>query len=412
MRVILHSDLNNFYASCEQLYNPALKNLPFAVCGSVEERHGIVLAKNHIAKAAGVKTAMTIKTAMDLCPNLLCVEAHFDRYMDLSEKVRKIYLEYTDYVEPFGIDEAWLDVTNSKIFGSGVQIADQLRERVKKLGLTVSVGVSFNKIFAKLGSDMKKPDATTEIPFEGYKNLVWPLPVNELLMVGRKTAEKLAKFNVYTIGDLAAADSFFLEKKLGKMGVLLHEYANGRDVDPVSRYYELDEAKSIGNSMTCYRDLKSYEDVHVMLSVICESISQRALKKGFMTASTLSIMIRDEALESFTRQAKLTPPSIFHDDLLSAAEKLFLENFDFSKGIRSIGVAISGFSSGEDQLSMFQDAKLYAKKMSLAKAVSGIHDKYGAKSLMQATNIQDIRVYHEDPENNHVVHPKGRKSKD
>jgi len=411
MKTILHSDLNNFYATCEQVFNPALKDCFLGVCGSVKDRHGIILAKNNKAKALGIKTGMTIKDAKDLCSDLVLVEADFDKYLDYSQKVRKIYLEYTDFVEPFGIDEAWLDVTNSKIFGDGEKIANEIRERVKKLGLTCSVGVSFNKIFAKLGSDMKKPDATTVISYDNYKDTVWNLPCSDLLMVGRKTAQKLGKFNVKTIGDLAKMDDKFLVKTFGKWGQMLSIYANGLDNSPVKRYEDYDEIKSVGNSMTCYRDLTDIEDVHIMFSVLADSVSSRVLRKNLGRASTVSISIRDENLQSFTRQAKLNPPSSFADDVLNLAMRLFKENYDFQKGIRSLGISVSDFAEESSQLSIFENPEEYEKKKKLAQTLGDIRDRYGSTSLQKAINLKDKRIAREDPEKEHTIHPQGFTSK-
>lgn len=411
MRTILHSDLNNFYASCEQAFNPSLKGSFLGVTGSVKSRHGIILAKSTNAKLMGVKTGMTIRAAKDICPDLVLVEADFEKYLYYSDLVRKIYLEYTDLVEPFGIDEAWLDVTGSKIFGDGEKIANEIRKRVRDLGLTASVGVSFNKIFAKLGSDMKKPDATTVISYDNYKNTVWNLPASDLLMVGRKTAEKLAKFNVNTIGDLAATDANFLTKSFGKWGAMLSDYANGRDFSPVRKYEEPDEIKSVGNSMTCYRDLVNLDDVHVMFSVLTDSVASRVVKKNLGRAGTVSITARDENLQTFTRQAKLNPPSSYSDDILDLAVELFQKNYDFKKGIRTLGVSVSDFRREEGQISMFDDGG-YEKKMKLQKAVGVIRDKYGQKSVQKAVTLKDTRISREDPETTHTVHPQGFKPKD
>lgn len=411
MRTILHSDLNNFYASCEQAFNPSLKGSFLGVTGSVKSRHGIILAKSTNAKLMGVKTGMTIRAAKDICPDLVLVEADFEKYLYYSDLVRKIYLEYTDLVEPFGIDEAWLDVTGSKIFGDGEKIANEIRKRVRDLGLTASVGVSFNKIFAKLGSDMKKPDATTVISYDNYKNTVWNLPASDLLMVGRKTAEKLSKFNVNTIGDLAMTDANFLTKSFGKWGAMLSDYANGRDFSPVRKYEEPDEIKSVGNSMTCYRDLVNLDDVHVMFSVLTDSVASRVVKKNLGRAGTVSITVRDENLQTFTRQAKLNPPSSYSDDILDLAVELFQKNYDFKKGIRTLGVSVSDFRREEGQISMFDDGG-YEKKMKLQKAVGVIRDKYGQKSVQKAVTLKDTRISREDPETTHTVHPQGFKPKD
>ena len=247
MRTILHSDLNNFYASVELLKHPECKDLPVAVTGSVEDRHGIVLAKNQIAKSFGVKTGEVIWQAKNKCKNLVTLPADFDAYTKISRAVREIYARFTDHIEPFGIDECWLDVTDSlKLFGSGEQIAESIRQAVKdEIGVTVSIGVSFNKVFAKLGSDMKKPDAITVISQENFKNKVWVLPVEELLYVGKATKRKLNTLGIHTIGDLAKTDKKIISNMLGVWGRTLHNYANGLDDSPVGARND-GEIKSIG----------------------------------------------------------------------------------------------------------------------------------------------------------------------
>ncbi len=264
MRTILHSDLNNFYASVECLRNPAIRNKPVVVVGSKEDRHGIVLAKNMIAKKLGVKTGDVYWEAKQKCGDTLVeVQADFSTYINVSREVRKIYKDYADRIEAYGIDECWLDVSSSlKLFGSGREIAETIRERIKtEIGLTVSIGVSWNKIFAKLGSDMKKPDAVTEITLDNYKTKVWSLPVEDLLYVGRATQQKLNRIGIKTIGDLAQADEQRLISLLGKWGSYLHTFANGKDESPVAKIGEEEAIKSIGNSLTVYRDLVDDEDV-------------------------------------------------------------------------------------------------------------------------------------------------------
>lgn len=407
MRVILHSDLNNFYASVEELYNPELKDKFLAVCGSVEDRHGIVLAKNLRAKKMGIKTGMTLKEAFDLCPNLVTVEANFERYLIYSKKVKDIYRKYTDQIESFGIDEAWLDVTHSQIFGSGVEIADKIREEVRNLGLTCSIGVSFNKVFAKLGSDLKKPDATTLISYENFKEVVWSLSADEMLFVGRKTKQKLLKYNIKTIGDIARSDREFLTKNLGKWGDYLYEFANGLDNSPVKMDGENDMIKSVGNSMTCYRDLISLDDVKIMFSVLCDSVSARLLDYQIGRASTVTITIKDENLNSFTRQAQLEVPSVLSEDFYNLAVSLFIKNYDFKNSVRSLGVSVSNFSSGDMQTSLFSDEENYEKKVRLAKTVGGIRKKFGAGSLQKAIGLKDRKIARENPKDNHTIHPEG-----
>jgi DNA polymerase-4 len=392
-RTILHIDLNNFFASVECKYRPELKDGFMAVCGSVADRHGIVLAKNQRAKLMGVKTGMTIKEAEKICPGIVFVEAHHDRYIEWSKKVKKIYTEYTDRMESFGIDEAWIDVTHSlNIFGSGKTIADEIRERVKhEFGLTVSVGVSFNKVFAKLGSDLKKPDGTTVITRLNYKQFVWKLPVENLLFVGRATLSKLKRIGVNTIGDLANTDPDYLNKYLGKWGDVLWGYANGLDDAPVLKENESEAIKSVSNSITCYRDLIDEEDVKIMLSSLCESVSERVLKYDIGKASSLSISIRDGSLNWITRQAKLERPSVLSEDFFNKAMELFRLNFRWESSIRSLGVAVFDFIEKE-QMSLSSETESYNKKLKLMQTVGDIRKKYGNDVMRRAISYKDKRL--------------------
>lgn len=276
-RVILHSDCNSFYASVECLHRPEIRDKPVAVGGEPEHRHGMILTKNLIAKKYGVKTGEPLWKAKQKCPELIIINPDYKLYMRFSEMARKIYLDYTDRVEPFGIDECWLDVTGSTgLFGNGEKIAQEIRGRIKyELGITVSVGVSFNKVFAKLGSDYKKPDAVTVIAKENYKNIVWPLPVEDLLYVGPATKRKLNSYGINTIGKLANMPQNYLHSYFGKWGDMLHDFSNGIDYSPVAEYNHIREVKSIGNSTTTIRDLVNNEDVKMVLFVLAGSVGRR-----------------------------------------------------------------------------------------------------------------------------------------
>ena len=281
-RVILHVDMNNFYASVECFLHPEYREEAVVVAGDAKKRHGIVLAKNEKAKKMGIKTAEPLWSAYRKCSELTVIQANHANYSRFSQLSRDIFREYTEYVEPFGLDEAWLDVTAlCTSFQDGARIADEIRERLKsELGLTASIGVSFNKIFAKLGSDMKKPDATTVISREGYRQTVWSLPASELLKVGKKTMKKLELRGIYTIGDLARSRATRLEAILGKWGRMIHCFANGMDQSPVRKFAEYDEAKSVGNSTTTPRDLLTEEDVRLTVYILAESVAERLrLKK-------------------------------------------------------------------------------------------------------------------------------------
>lgn len=323
-RIILHSDLNNFYASVECRDNKEIRNFPVAVSGNPENRHGIVLAKNMLAKQKGVKTGDTMWEAMQKCPGIIFVPPRFDRYIEISKIVRSIYYDYTDLIESFGIDECWLDVTDSvPLFPSGESIAEEIRQRVKEeIGVTVSIGVSFNKIFAKLGSDMKKPDAITIINKENYKKKVWPLPVNELLYAGRATSRKLEKLNIFTIGDLANSDEAIISRHLGKNGIMLQQYAKGNDESPVRNVEYSREVKSIGNGTTMPFDVTDIEDIKIVLMLLSESVSKRLREKNFY-ATTIQLGIKFNTLESIDRQTPLNSATRSVKDIFSQSLYIF-----------------------------------------------------------------------------------------
>ena len=290
-RVILHSDCNGFYASVECLHHPEIRNNPVAVSGDAENRHGIILAKNEIAKKYNIKTGEAIWQAKQKCPDLITVPPHFDLYKRFSKMARRIYSEYTDKIEPFGLDEAWLDVTDNKNM-SGKEIALEINRRIKQeLGITVSIGVSFNKIFAKFGSDYKKPDAITEITRENYRDIVWNCPAKDLLYVGRATGRKLESIGIYTIGDIATADVTLLRSYLGKWGYLIYGFANGYDSSPVAHMNENSEVKSIGNSTTTPKDMVTFNDVKQVIFVLCDSVCRRMREQGFMAKRFVFIFV-------------------------------------------------------------------------------------------------------------------------
>ena len=384
MRAILHCDLNNFYASCEVLQNPSLRGKPVAVGGKEEDRHGVVVASNYEAKKFGVKCGVTTHEAKKLCKDLVICSPHFSLYNKCSRMVRKIYESYTDKVEVFSIDECFLDVTHSKIFGTPVEIANEIRERVKKeVGLTISVGVSFNKTFAKIGSDYKKPDATTVITEENFKTIVWPLPVGDLFGVGRKLKEKLMRFGVLTIGDLAHMDRNFLTSEFGKVGDELYKKANGLDGEEVSA--EEESPKSIGNSATFYKDLTDLKDISLAFTTIAESVAERMIKKNIKVAHTLSITIRDADLKFYQKQCQI-PPCRSSELFSKTAFKLFIENFTFLKRVRLLGISVSGFDE-RAQISLFDE-----KTDKFDDIMSKIRQKYGHNKIVRANALLDSKI--------------------
>ena len=387
-RVILHCDLNCFFASVELLRYPALRDVPVAVCGDPESRHGIVLAKNEAAKQLGVKTAETIWQARQKVPHLIPLPPHHGLYREYSRKVNAIYGQYTDLVEPFGIDESWLDITNSMhLFGGdGKAIADQLRERLREeLGLTISVGVSFNKIFAKLGSDYKKPDATTVIDRGNWQAIVWPLPVGDLLGVGRSTQKLLRQYGVETIGQLAAFPRQTLETLLGKHGTQLHDYANGLENSPVRPQHEAEPVKSVGNGTTFPQNLTRWEEVRSGLAVLSDSVAGRLRRQGLYCGG-VALTIRNAQFRQFSRQMRLDAPTHLQKDIYQTALALARQSWHAPDPIRALTVTALYLSDGADsfqQLDLLDGAAAQReeKQERLEQAMDAIRGKYGKGAI-------------------------------
>ena len=396
-RVILHSDLNNFFASVEIALNPALAGKPLIVCGDPKERHGVVLAKNEEAKKYGIKTAETVYSALRKCSNLQMVGAHHHEYKKFSQKVVEIYSRYTDKIEECSIDECSLDMTESvNLFGSGREIAEKIRQTVKaELGLTVSVGVSFNKVFAKLASELKKPDAVTEISEENYKEVVWRLPVTELLFVGKSTAETLRNLGVHTIGDLALADEGLLTRFLGKRGRQLRVYARGEDDEPVKWEKKKEDLKSIGNSSTLPKDITDREEVKRWFFVLSESVSARLRAADVGRANTVHIVVRNERLEDTTCQMKV-PPTALCGDIAKAAYQLFCRHFPLGTRVRMLGVTVSGFDHHIEQMTLDSilsgEQASYEKKERAESAIAKLREKYGYATVQRGVVMEDEKL--------------------
>ena len=390
-RVILHCDCNGFFASVECAMNPALKDVPMAVGGSVEARHGIILAKNELAKKYNIQTAETIYSAKKKCPQLVIVPPRHELYEEYSRKVNSIYLEYTDLVEKFGIDESWLDVTGSqKLFGSGEEIAATLRKRIREeIGITISVGVSFNKVFAKLGSDYKKPDATTIISRENYTDIVYPLSVNALLFVGKRTQDTLNRMGIKTIGELAQYSSESLQKILGKTGETLHRYARGEDNSPVDPHAN-DEVKSVGNGMTFRRDLCGERDIMCGISHLSEKIAARMRRKG-VKCTVIQVTIKDPDLISIQRQAKLDHPTNLAKEITDKAIEIVRRHWNMKEPIRMLTVTGNGIVREDEnfQLSFFDSENKNPKREKLEKTLNSIRDKYGSDSVKNANVLNN-----------------------
>ena len=392
-RTILHCDCNSFFASVETVFRPELAGVPMAVAGDAEARHGIILAKNELAKKYGIETAETIYSAKKKCPALILVPPHHREYAAFSAKVRGIYERYTDQIEPFGMDEAWLDVTASRaLFGDGYTIANKIREEVKReIGITVSVGVSFNKVFAKMGSDYKKPDAVTVIDRENYRALLYSLPVGSLLFVGKQTAKSLLSCNIRTIGDLAAASPAFLASRFGKMGEMLSVYARGEDDSPVADIYESADVKSVSNGMTFRRDITTRDEMRLGISVLAEDVARRLRKKG-MKCTTVGVTVKDTSLKSFTRQCPVSPPTQLSSEIADGAFALACASVPVGKPIRMLTVSAMNLIHAEEaveQVTLFDEEKdeKREKRGRLESTVDEIRRRYGSTAVTSGSVI-------------------------
>jgi len=394
-RSILHSDLNAFYASVEMMLDRTLQGKAVAVCGSTEERHGIVLAKSELAKKAGIKTGMVNWEARQKCPGLILVPPHYDQYLKYSKLTRGIYQRFTDQVEPYGMDECWLDVTGStELFGSAMDIAEDIRKRVKEeLGLTVSIGVSYNKVFAKLGSDMKKPDAITEVPKHKMEELVWPLPSSELFYCGRATTKKLAAYGIHTIGDIANTPPELLKRRLGVNGLMLWNFATGKDTSPVMHRDFVSPIKSIGHGITCVSDLVSEEEVWRVMLQLTQDIGHK-LRLHCLDATGIQITIKDHALHYKQYQAPLEVATQLPMELALKARELFCKNYHWSGHVRSVTVrAINLIPHGlPQQLNLYIDQQKRERKIVIEDTVEDIRRRFGKRAIYPATLLGNLKL--------------------
>lgn len=411
-RVVLHSDINCCYAAIEHLHHPELSGMPLAVGGDPEARHGIVLTADYIAKRYGVKTGMTLWQAKQLCPEITFVHPRMDLYLRFSRMAHEIYSEYTDRQEPYGIDESWLDVTESvRIMGDGDKIAKEIGNRMKsELGITVSIGVSFDKIFSKLGSDYRKPDAITTMYRHEFREKAWKLPVSDLLYVGKSTARKLRNMDIKTIGNLATTDKTILQSHFGKIGLTLWAFANGYDDSPVKKENTHAPIKSIGNSTTTFRDLETDKDIKIVIYVLAESVATRLRENGFR-CRTVEISFRDTELLSFTRQVKIDNPTNITKEIAEAAYRLFKKNYDFQskRPIRSLGIRGADLVTDNywEQIELFQDPVLREKYQKVDEAVDDIRRRFGFYSIQRGIMFQDKLLSHLNAKEEHTVHPHG-----
>lgn len=394
-RTILHSDMNCFYASVEMMLDPSLRGKAVAVCGSTENRHGIVLAKSELAKKAGVKTGMVNWEARQRCPDLIMVKPQYEQYLKYSELARNIYQRYTDQVEPYGMDECWLDVGGSRsVCGSGMEIAENIRKTVKEeLGLTVSIGVSFNKMFAKLGSDMKKPDAITEIRKAEFKEKIWPLPASDLLFVGRATTAKLEKYGITTIGGIANADPQFLKRLLGVNGLGLWRSASGLDDSPVMHKDFVSPIKSVGHGITYTADLENEDEVWKVMLELSQDIGHR-LRIHKLKASGVQISIRSNDLGFRQYQAPLALATQSPSVIAHKAIQIFRNNYRWIMPVRAVTVrAINLRPKNEpEQIDFFTDMQQLERLDKLDDCIEDIRRRFGKKAVFQACLLGDLKM--------------------
>ncbi|WP_040397880.1 DNA polymerase IV [Anaerococcus senegalensis] len=398
LRTILHSDMNSCYASIEAKLNPKLKNKAMAVCGDPKNRHGIILAKSQEAKIMGVKTGEAIWQAKIKCPNLILVPPHYEKYLEFSRKARKIYYSYTNRVEPFGLDECWLDVSESlKLFGSGEEIANEIRKRMKnELGITVSVGVSFNKVFAKLGSDLKKPDATSVIKRENFKKIIWPLDISSIIGIGNATKKKLNGIGIYTLRELAKSDVKTVKGILGINGLYLWQYANGFDDRPVKDYSYREVIKTIGNSSTLVEDLYTNEEVYNIFQILSLNVSKR-LREANLSSMGIKIFIRDNNLLSYEFQSPISNPTQSSIILAEKAIDLFKKKYKWNFPIRALGLRAINLVDDKipTQTDIFSDYKEIVKKENLDKAIYNIRKKYN-KDILTFASLKNNKKFPKD----------------
>ena len=409
-RTILHSDINCCYAAIEHLHHPELAGKPLAVGGDPEARHGIVLTADYLAKKHGVKTGMALWQAKQVCPEINFISPRMDLYLRFSKMAHEIYGEYTDLQEAYGIDESWLDVTDSvSLKGDGYRIAKEISNRMKsELGITVSIGVSFNKIYAKLGSDYKKPDAITTMYWDEFRDKAWGLPASDLLYVGRSTSVKLQRLGIRTIGDLARTDEKILHSQFGKMGDILWAFANGYDDSPVKYEDAHAPIKSIGNSTTTPRDLVNEQDVKIVLTILAESVAERLRENGFK-CRVVEISVRDNELFSFTRQRKIDHATNVTREIAEEAFRLFQENYTWQKPIRSVGVRGADLVNDNywEQIDLFSSVEFREKQMKVDTAVDDIRRRFGFYSVQRGLMYFDRMLSAVDAKAEHTVHPHG-----
>ncbi|MBQ1289397.1 MAG: DNA polymerase IV [Erysipelotrichaceae bacterium] len=411
-RTIVHADLNHCYAQIEEMKFPALRDVPMAVGGHEESRHGIILAKNDKAKAYGIKTAETLRDAYKKCPELLIIHPNYGDYMYYTEKVKDIYREYSDRVESFGLDEAWIDLTHTvSLFGDPIKTAKIMQERVySELGLSVSMGISFNKVFAKLGSDLDKRKGFTVISEDNYLEMTEDLSVDSLIFIGGATTKKLAELGITTIGELRRADPVILQRRFGKNGPLIWHYACGHENSPVKRSGETRERKSISHGITAVRDLQNAEDLHMILIVLCEAIAAK-LRQEKLEGQVVSLFLRDNELYACSVQKKMSHPTDLAEEIVKNCELLMKQKYPErrfpEKPLRTVSVAVSNLRSKNelflcDLLGVEKERK---REETLESTMEAIRDHYGPEKVCRLAILMDRKLTDFHPKEEHLIHP-------
>lgn len=410
MRTILHVDANSFYASCECLYRPSIREKPVAVCGDPEARHGIVLTKNQHAKKYGVQTGEAIWQAKQKCPSLVVVPPDYPLYLHMSRRMHEIFGQYSDKVESFGLDESWIEISADDMdVRKGQRVADEIRHRIHRtLGITVSVGVADNKVMAKLGSDYKKPDATTVLPPDLYEQIVWPLPVSDLLYVGPATTRKLARIGVCTIGQLANLDESILAYKFGKIGYMLKAFALGLDTSPVKPIEVSLPIKSVGNSTTPPHDIENMTDVKELVYLLAESVATRLRENNFK-ARCISVSARTTELVSSSCQTTLSQSTCLAKEIAETALRLFEQRYRFGFPFRSMGINCSQLSplDAPVQVDMFGEDERRVKQEQLERSIDGLRLRFGHQVIRRGIVLSDLSYSEINPKEEHIIHPVG-----
>lgn len=411
-RWIIHSDINHCYAQIEEMMYPELRNVPMAIGGHEEDRHGIILAKNDLAKKYHIKTGESLRDAFQKCPELLIVPPHYDDYLFYTEEVKRIYREYSDKVESFGLDEAWIDITGTeKLFHkTAMELAEEIQRRVfKELGLTVSMGLSFNKVFAKLGSDLDKKQGLAVITRDNFKDMVFPLPIADILYIGKATSSQLNERNIYTLGDLALSSKEYIKSFLGKNGEMVWLFANGYDTLSVNSSQQV--IKSVGNGITAKHDIHTIEEAKIVLSMLAESVAKR-LRQSNKLGSVISIGMRYKDLQGLSRQKRVDTPTNIAQEILDMVMILLRDNWNMAIPLRSLSISVSSLVEKETyayQMSLFNTANEEDRyeQLHLEEVIQEIKERWGEKSIKYGHSLLDEELSDFSTQLGMDIHPPG-----